>query len=29
LQVYLDPSRIYLFAQDGTLAATAPYAEAA
>lgn len=29
LQVYLDPSRIYLFAQDGTLAATASYAEAA
>lgn len=29
LRVYLDPSRIYLFAQDGTLAATAPYAEAA
>ncbi|UWQ22077.1 ABC transporter ATP-binding protein [Jannaschia sp. W003] len=29
LPVYLDPSRVYLFAEDGRLAATAPYAEAA
>ncbi|KQI68834.1 ABC transporter ATP-binding protein [Loktanella sp. 3ANDIMAR09] len=29
LPVYLDPSRVYLFAQDGALVATAPYAEAA
>ena len=29
MPVYLDPSRVYLFAQDGTLAAGAPYAEAA
>lgn len=29
LRVYLDPSRVYLFAQDGSLVATAPYAEAA
>ncbi|CUH38936.1 sn-glycerol-3-phosphate import ATP-binding protein UgpC [Jannaschia seosinensis] len=29
LRVYLDPSRVYLFAQDGTLAAPASYAEAA
>lgn len=29
LPVYLDVSRIYLFAENGTLVATAPYAEAA
>jgi glycerol transport system ATP-binding protein len=29
LPVYLDPSRIYLFAEDGALVAPAPYAEAA
>ncbi|MBB5721555.1 glycerol transport system ATP-binding protein [Loktanella ponticola] len=29
LTVYLDPTRIYLFAQDGKLVAGAPYAEAA
>ena len=29
LPVYLDPSRIYLFAEDGALVASAPYAEAA
>ncbi|WP_099825678.1 ABC transporter ATP-binding protein [Oceaniglobus indicus] len=29
LAVYLDPSRIYLFADDGTLVASAAYAEAA
>lgn len=29
LPIYLDPSRIYLFADDGALVATAPYAEAA
>ncbi|MBS1301731.1 ABC transporter ATP-binding protein [Loktanella sp. SALINAS62] len=29
LPVYLDPSRIYLFAQNGDLVASAPYAEAA
>lgn len=29
LPVYLDPSRVYLFADDGSLVATAPYAEAA
>ncbi len=29
LPVYLDPSRVYIFAEDGTLVANAPYAEAA
>ncbi|WP_113912415.1 ABC transporter ATP-binding protein [Roseovarius dicentrarchi] len=29
LPVYLDPSRVYLFAEDGALVASAPYAEAA
>jgi glycerol transport system ATP-binding protein len=29
LSVWLDPSRVYLFSQDGALASTAPYAEAA
>ena len=29
LPVYLDPSRVYLFADNGDLVATAPYAEAA
>lgn len=29
LPVYLDPSRIYLFAEDGALIASAPYSEAA
>ncbi|QPM92437.1 ABC transporter ATP-binding protein [Pseudooceanicola algae] len=29
LPVYLDPSRIYLFGEDGLLVASAPYAEAA
>jgi len=29
LPVYLDLSRVYLFSEDGRLAATAPYAEAA
>ncbi len=29
LPVYLDPSRVYLFAEDGALVAGAPYAEAA
>ncbi len=29
LPVYLDPSRIYLFAESGDLVASAPYAEAA
>ncbi len=29
LPVYLDPSRVYIFAQDGALVALAPYAEAA
>ncbi len=29
LPVYLDPSRVYLFAEDGALVACAPYAEAA
>jgi glycerol transport system ATP-binding protein len=29
LPVYLDPSRVYLFAEDGALARPAPYAEAA
>ena len=29
VEVYLDPSHIYLFADDGSLAAAAPYAQAA
>lgn len=29
LQVWLDPSRIYLFAEDGSLVSGAPYADAA
>ena len=29
LNVYLDPAHVYIFAEDGQLVATAPYAEAA
>jgi glycerol transport system ATP-binding protein len=29
LRVYLDPAHVYVFAQDGQIVATAPYAEAA